>query len=178
MNDYLSKPIQPEELARVLDHWLAKKLDGEDGALLDAPAPSEPSMEPVARTADTAGEAPAEEVIFDRGGFLKRIMGDKSLARKMMNGFLADMPVQIEKLKAAIDAGDSRLAGRQGHRIKGAAGNLGGMALRGVAFSMERAGKAGDLEALRTLLPDLQRRFAELKDALENGDGKFEPEGR
>ena len=50
--------------------------------------------------------------------------------------------------------------------------------IQGVAFSMERAGKAGDLEAVRALLPDLQKRFAELKDALENGDWKPEPEGR
>jgi hypothetical protein len=47
------------------------------------------------------------------------------------------------------------------------------MALQGVAFSMERAGKVGDLEALRTLLPDLQKRFAEFKDALEDGNGKL-----
>ena len=76
-------------------------------------------------------------------------------------------------MKAAIGAGDSLLAGQQAHRIKGAAANLGGMALQAVAFSMERAGKGEDLEALRTLLPDLQKRFAELKDALENGDGRI-----
>jgi CheY-like chemotaxis protein/HPt (histidine-containing phosphotransfer) domain-containing protein len=175
MNDYLSKPIQPEELARALDHWLAKTLDGGDGdgALLGASAPSESSTAPPSRTGDTAGEAPEEGVIFDRDGFLQRVMGDESLARKVMNAFLADMPVQIEKMKAAIGAGDSPLAGQQAHRIKGAAANLSGMALQGVAFSMELAGRAGDLEALRTLLPDLQKRFAEFKDALENGDGKL-----
>jgi len=180
MNDYLSKPIQPEELARALDHWLAKTLDAEDGdgAVLDACAPSESSPGLPARSGDTMGEAPAEEVIFDRDGFLNRAMGDESLARKLMNGFLADVPVQIEKLKAAIDAGDSRLGGQQAHGIKGAAANLGGMALQGVAFSMELAGKAGDLEALRILLPDLQKRFAVLKDAMENGGGKFQSEGR
>ena len=124
------------------------------------------------------GEAPAEEVIFDRDGFLNRVMGDESLARKLMNGFLADVPVQIEKLKGTIVAGDGRLAGQQAHSIKGAAANLGGMALQGVAFSMELAGQAGDLEALRSLLPDLQKRFAELKDTMENGDGKFQSEGR
>ncbi len=91
-----------------------------------------------------------------------------------MNIFLGEMPVQIGKLKAAIVAGDSLLAGQQAHRIKGAAAELGGMAFQGVIFSMERAGKAGDLEALITLLPELQKRFVELKDALENGDGKLE----
>jgi len=180
MNDYLSKPIQPEELARALDHWLAKTLDGEDrdGAHLDASVSSESNTAPPVRSGDTMGEAPAEGVIFDRDGFLNRVIGDESLARKLMNGFLADVPVQIEKLKAAIEEGDSRLGGQQAHGIKGAAANVGGMALQGVAFSMELAGKAGDLEALRSLLPDLQKRFAVLKDAMENGDGKFQSEGR
>jgi CheY-like chemotaxis protein/HPt (histidine-containing phosphotransfer) domain-containing protein len=175
MNDYLSKPIQPEELARALDHWLAKKLDGEDDGrtLLEASAPSESGTALRVSTRDTAGEAPAEEVIFDRDGFLERVMGDESLARKVMNAFLADMPIQIEKMKDAIGAGDSLLAGQQAHRIKGAAANLGGMALQGVAFSMERAGKVGDLEVLGTLLADLQNCFVEFKDALENGDGKL-----
>ena len=180
MNDYLSKPIQPEELSRTLDRWLEKSLDerGAAGALPETSTPARSGEAPAVQTADPSKEAPAEAVIFDREGFMKRIMGDESLARRLMNGFLGDMPVQIEKLKAAIVAGDSLLAGQQAHRIKGAAANLGGTALQGVAFSMERAGKAGDLEAVRTLLPDLQKRFAEFKDALENGDGKPEPEGR
>ena len=169
MSDYLSKPIQSGELARALDHWLAKKLDGEDGhgAFLDASAPSESSTAPRAPTRDTSGEAPAEEVIFDRDGFLKRVMGDESLARKLMNGFLADMPVQLEKMKAAIGAGDSPLAGQQAHQIKGAAANLGGMALQGVAFSMERAGKAGDLKTLEALEPQLVEQFEKLREFLK-----------
>jgi len=165
MDDHLSKPVQPEELARALDHWLTKTLDGDNGygAVLDASVPSESSR-----------EAGAEEVIFDREGFMERVMGDESLAKRLTNRFLADMPVQIEKLKATIGAGDSLLAGQQAHQIKGTAANLGGLSLQGVAFSMERAGKAGDLETLRTLMPALQKRFAVLKDAIENGGGKSE----
>jgi HPt (histidine-containing phosphotransfer) domain-containing protein len=82
-------------------------------------------------------------VIFDRDGFLKRIMGDVDLARTLADAFLGDMPAQIEQLKTAIATGDIRLAGRQAHRIKGAASNVGGMALQRVAFSMELAAKTG-----------------------------------
>jgi CheY-like chemotaxis protein len=175
MSDYLSKPIQPEELSGALERWLGKLWDERDaaGAPPETSTPARFDEAPAAQTADTSKAAPAEAVIFDREGLMKRIMGDESLAGRLMNVFLADMPVQIEKLKAAIVEGDSLLAGQQAHRIKGAAATLGGMALQGVAFSMERAGKAGDLEALRTLLPELQKRFVELKDALENGNGKL-----
>ena len=180
MNDYLAKPIQPEELARALERWLEKTLNDRDaaGASTDISPCTESGVVPSAQSGDPSGATGVEAVIFDREGFMKRIMGDEALAGRLMNGFLADMPVQIEKLKATIDAGDGLLAGQQAHRIKGAAANLGGVALQGVAFSMERAGKAGELETLRALLPDLRRRFAELKDALENGDGKRQTEGR
>jgi HPt (histidine-containing phosphotransfer) domain-containing protein len=48
----------------------------------------------------------------------------------------------------------------------GAAATMSGDALRAVAFDMEQAGKTGNVEALRTLLPELEQRFAELKEVL------------
>ncbi len=61
---------------------------------------------------------------------------------------------------------DSAVAVGQAHRIKGAAATMSGDALRAVALDMEQAGKTGNVEALRTLLPELEQRFAELKDVL------------
>jgi hypothetical protein len=42
-----------------------------------------------------------------------------------------------------------------------------GEALREMAFELEEAGKAGDLAALKTLLPEAHKHFAWLKDAME-----------
>jgi CheY-like chemotaxis protein len=145
MNDYLAKPIQTEEFAGTLERWLGKPLDEGDAAGIspEASSPAKSVEASPAQTGNTSGAAPAEAVIFDRDGFLKRIMGDVDLARTLADAFLGDMPAQIEQLKTAIATGDIRLAGQQAHRIKGAASNVGGMALQGVASSMELAGKAG-----------------------------------
>ena len=111
--------------------------------------------------------SPAEAVIFDREGFLKRIMGDVDVARTLAEGFLEDMPAQIEQLKTAIATGDIRLAGQQAHRIKGAASNVGGVAVQGVASSMERAGKAADVKTLGSLMPRLEEQFEALRESIK-----------
>jgi len=105
-------------------------------------------------------------VIFDREGFLKRVMGDAGLARELAELFLKDMPGQVEQLKVAIATGDMRLGGQQAHRIKGAASNVGGVALQKVAHSMEVAGKGGDLKRLGSLIPELEEQFELLKQSI------------
>jgi HPt (histidine-containing phosphotransfer) domain-containing protein len=98
---------------------------------------------------------------------LKRIMGDESLAKTLKNRFLVDMPAEMEQLKAAIVAGDVRLAGQQANRIQGAASNMGGIALQRLAYSMELAGQAGDLKALGAMKPGLEEQFQNPRESLK-----------
>ena len=72
-------------------------------------------------------------------------MNDEDLARVVTESFLDDIPRQIEALRGYLDAWDAPGAERQAHTIKGASANVGGEALRALAFEMEKAGKAGDL---------------------------------
>jgi CheY-like chemotaxis protein/HPt (histidine-containing phosphotransfer) domain-containing protein len=169
MNDYLAKPFRPEELARALDRWLGKAADDRDadGAL----AKTSPTVQPGETSAKQTGSPPnlasVGEMVFDRDGFMSRIMGDVELARALTEGFLADIPAQIELLKAAVASGDGRLAGQLGHRIKGAAANMGGIGLQRLAHSMELAGKEGALKKLEALMPQVVEQFEFLRGALE-----------
>jgi HPt (histidine-containing phosphotransfer) domain-containing protein len=96
-----------------------------------------------------------------------RLLGDETLAREIVAGFLTDMPVQIERLKRHVAQGDAVAAGAQAHSIKGAAANVGGMALSAAAFELEQAGRAGRVDAVAALVPELDRQFDRLKEALE-----------
>jgi len=86
--------------------------------------------------------------------------------------FRTDTPRQIQALKDLLQAGDASGAERQAHAIKGVAGNLGGEALRAVAFEMEEASRAGDLDAVQTRMAELESQFERLKQAItpENWD--------
>jgi HPt (histidine-containing phosphotransfer) domain-containing protein len=106
-------------------------------------------------------------VVFDRAGMLERLMDDEELAGTVVRGFLADVPRQIEALGAYLQSGEAAGAERQAHTIRGAAANVGGEALRGVAFEIEKAGKAGDLRAANALRADLAAAFDRLREEME-----------
>ncbi len=114
---------------------------------------------------ESSGSVP-NGAVFDREGFLTRAMNDMVLAKKVLDAFLADIPVQIDRLREAVAAGDTSRAGSQGHRINGASSNVGGISLQRVAHSLEQAGKAGDLKNLQELMPRLEEQFETLKEVL------------
>jgi CheY-like chemotaxis protein/HPt (histidine-containing phosphotransfer) domain-containing protein len=155
MNDYVSKPIVPQVLANALEKWLPKGTP--------PPAVQRPGK-PKARVAVKPGKT--KEAVFDEAGVMSRLMDDAALARKVIKGFLDDIPKQIEALKQHLEEDDVELVERQAHTIKGASANLGGEAVRAVAFEIEKAAKAGDLEAVATRLPDLESQFALLSKAM------------
>jgi CheY-like chemotaxis protein/HPt (histidine-containing phosphotransfer) domain-containing protein len=157
MNDYLTKPVSPQALVEALDKWLPK----EPAAAATKQAIGEP--EEVVPVPAKESEVP----VFDKADMMARLMDDEDLARKVAGGFLEDIPRQIEVLKGYLEAGDAPGAERQAHSIKGASANVGGQALRSVAFTMEKAGKAGDLESITARLPDLEVQFARLKAEME-----------
>ena len=98
---------------------------------------------------------------------ISRLMDDRDLARAVAEGFLEDIPRQIEAPRGYLEAGDARGAGSQAHKIKGASANVGGEALRAVAFEMEMAGKAEDLAAVKARMTDLEAQFDRLKEAMK-----------
>lgn len=80
--------------------------------------------------------------------------------------FLEDIPEQMVGLKEPIDRGDAEKAGAQAHKIKGAAANVGGVAMSTVALEMESAGKRGDLAHLTAMMPVLENEFERLQQAM------------
>jgi HPt (histidine-containing phosphotransfer) domain-containing protein len=104
-------------------------------------------------------------LIFDKAGMMVRMMDDENLARVVIGGFLQDLPRLIEALRGDLESGDVLRTERQAHTIKGASANVGGEALRAVAFEMEKAARAGDLKSVMARLPELEHQVARLKDA-------------
>ena len=154
MNDYLTKPIERPALVAVLEKWL--KPNGEEEHAV--------ASEPEERVAISNDEK--ELVVFDRAAFMNRMEDDADLARTVVDGFLEDMPGQITQLKNHLAVGDACLVEQQAHKIKGASAVVAGEALRAVAWAMEQAGKAGDLNAVGSRVSDLDEQFNALKEAI------------
>ncbi len=159
MSDYIPKPVDPEKLQQILEQWLpdqCKQDDVEDTSSVDAIALETQSEN------EFAGES-----VFDFDAFSNRMMGDEDLMRTVVDVFLEDMAVKIEKVRKTVAAGDVQGTGMLGHTIKGATANVGGMAMSLLAQKMEKAGRGGDLETARLALPQLERRFVELRIAMQ-----------
>ncbi|MBI5593195.1 MAG: transporter substrate-binding domain-containing protein [Deltaproteobacteria bacterium] len=156
MNDYIAKPVDLRVLADVLDQWLVVR---------DERGRSEPEK---SRTMENNPEdGRGLDNIFDREALINRLMGDKDFVITVIEGFLIDMPKQITILKEFVQLGQARQASAQAHKIKGAADNVGSPALKEIAHAMEQAGKAEEIHLLNTLMSELEKRFEQLKQAME-----------
>ncbi len=188
MNDYLAKPVMPDKLAEVLERVLHRtEMEAIAAPLLEpaSPAGSAGAEKRVERTSaywdpirhqrdSTVGSisnpSPRGEAVFDRQALTNRLMGDEQLAMQIVEVFLSDTPVQIENLKKAVADGDIRLAEQLSHRIKGAAANIGGIALQHAALAVEMAGRDKDIQKIVQLLPDLVEHYRRLEIALRDTD--------
>jgi len=139
MNDYLTKPINPKELADTMNKWLHKEV----------------SLEGKMQTENTQSNSG----VFDRQGLMERVLGDEELAKELIMSFLEDTPAQIGNLKEMIEAGVVADAERLAHSIKGASANLGGDALRAASYEVEKAAKTGNCDSAMKLVPELERQF-------------------
>jgi len=162
MNDYIAKPVDPYALAEALEKWLPK----EKGTQYPTDGEESVSQTRRARKAGGKKESDIEDSqrpVFDKAGMLDRMMGDEDLARMVIETFLDDFPKQVEALRGFFAASDVSGTERQAHTIKGAAANIGGEALRALAFKMEKTAKAGKLDEVRDRLPEMIAQFELLK---------------
>ena len=179
MNDYVSKPISPNALAEALDKFLPKEKDEGNKVLSAECLGLSKTISPIREFGDDKTGALGDDkkhsalstqhsespLIFDKAGMMVRMMDDENLARVVIGGFLQDLPRLIEALRGDLESGDVLRTERQAHTIKGASANVGGEALRAVAFEMEKAARAGDLKSVMARLPELEHQVARLKDA-------------
>jgi CheY-like chemotaxis protein/HPt (histidine-containing phosphotransfer) domain-containing protein len=159
MNDYIAKPVSPQALAEVLEKWLPKENDDRCAGMT--------------KKKETEKDLSHSLLIFDRAGMMTRLMDNEKLARTVVEGFIEDIPLQIEALRGYLETGDAAGAERQAHTIKGASANVGGERLRAAALEMEIAGKAGDINTINACMAELEMQFDLLSQAMKKEKGSI-----
>ncbi|MCF6355731.1 MAG: response regulator [Candidatus Polarisedimenticolaceae bacterium] len=150
MDDYIAKPVDPARLRRVLEQWLPDRCFR------------------IAESDGAGGTPSLAESIFDYTAMSERVMGDKALIRAVAEAFLKELPLQIEQLKAALQADDTAQMAALAHKIRGAALNVGGMVLSSSAHAIEQAGRREEPEMLCQALLELEQHAAQLVAAIED----------
>ncbi|OZA30035.1 MAG: histidine kinase, partial [Hydrogenophilales bacterium 17-61-9] len=155
MDDYLSKPVQLTELKEMLEKWLP--------IVTSDPIPAETA------STDTAPPAPpiAGASVTVDVNVLKALIGDdEALIREFLHDFCISAAKIAVELRAACAAGQIMAAGTAAHKLKSSARSVGALALGELCAGMEKAGKAGDTEALAVLLPRFELELADVEHYL------------
>jgi signal transduction histidine kinase/DNA-binding response OmpR family regulator len=145
MDDYLCKPVNPQELCDILEKWVAKQ----NYSLQEETTVSD--IKPV-------------QDIFDKASLIDRLMGDEELANKILGEFLEDVRRMITALKEALDNDDASLVQHRAHTLNGASATVGAVALQEMAHHIEVAGEAGDLDKAGSLVTKINEQLEMLSD--------------
>ena len=161
MNDYLAKPIEPEQLWNMLLRWVAP---GEHSINLadEASAPdADDTVLPVIEGLDT-----------DRG--FRLALEDKALYVRLLQSFAKGYRDFIKQLNTALQQGDAETSIRLVHSLKGSAGQIGAVALATLAQNYElqlrqaldasltlQYPDAALTDTLTSMLEQLEKRFIE-----------------
>ncbi len=143
MDDYLTKPIEPAALLKVLNRYLPKV--GAVAEQPDAPPPLGPAAEPL--------DLPQ---VFDPEAFLQRLMGNRKAAANILCIFLETAPAVLAELQQAVVTGTPEQAARQLHLFSGSSATVSGLRLSGQARALEQQLKESGLAAVSAGLPQLQ----------------------
>ncbi len=109
----------------------------------------------------TMSEAP---ILSDR---LEQLLGSETaVIKEIADNFRAVAPQDMDRLQAALEAGDNAQVVQWAHKAKGAASNVGGERLREIAWQMESGARDGNLDVCRGLLPGLRSAFAQVVAAM------------
>jgi HPt (histidine-containing phosphotransfer) domain-containing protein len=146
MSDYISKPVDPRQLATTLAKWTAQsKLSG-----------------PQTDAASAAAGIP----VFDEGELLERLMGDRKLAQRLVDSFIQDAPAKLANLDQLIRDADSTGVRAAAHALKGATANLSARALKELAVQMQEAATKGELPVCAALAAAMQTEFQRFQSTL------------
>jgi two-component system sensor histidine kinase/response regulator len=189
MNDHVAKPIEPDELWRVIARWVAPRpaVSAEAVASSENCAPAAPRYaspdDPRTGAANAvegpregpAAHAPAlpeqiEGLDIETG--LRHLLGRPALYLSVLQLFTSDQAGTPEAVARAMGLGERKEAVRLAHTLKGVSGTIGATALAVQAAALERAllGEGEDWDApLRSVRERLAPLLAALKIHFEWG---------
>jgi HPt (histidine-containing phosphotransfer) domain-containing protein len=159
MDDYVSKPVHPAELTRVVTRWLFS----------DATAP-EPRDTRSGHT--TCRESPHTEVDEVLDGVTIGQLRDtltSQMREELVEAFEQSLPKCVADIEAAGRSGDQLELRRTAHLLKGTSATLGAARLRLSCQKLEHSGRGQDASVSEVELVQLRATADEARQALREG---------
>jgi CheY-like chemotaxis protein len=166
MDDYLSKPVRPEDIRGVIERWATiaatetttptPQVSQTETATAATPTPTNP-------TAVEVGPPPVDmERLHDFTS------GNPEDLRDLINLYLKQTSEQVTQLLAAVQAGSAADVRRLAHSCAGASATCGMGAILPPLKELERDGEAGQLHHAADLSRSVEHEFNRIRIFLEN----------
>jgi signal transduction histidine kinase/CheY-like chemotaxis protein/HPt (histidine-containing phosphotransfer) domain-containing protein len=166
MDDFLTKPIEMQQLDQILRRWIPeeKQIELEQGEEWETPPAAAPKD-------DEAPIIPGVNVPLG----LKHIGGSVAVYRDLLSDFCADAKEMIHKIRHDAKVADFDMYTVHVHAMKGASRSIGATEFSEFAEQMEEAGRKGQLDLIRErtggLLESLDTLVRNIYAAVMSGEG-------
>jgi HPt (histidine-containing phosphotransfer) domain-containing protein len=146
MNDYVSKPVNLEDLEKVLSRWLGSGASPPEHARLDR------------------GPDKVSASAFRRDKLLTMLGNDERLFTDIVGMFLDDLPRHVRALEDGLTNRDRIALQRISHTLRGSAGTVCAEGLQEVARQIETASEKGNLEHIEELVETMKREVSSFRE--------------
>ncbi|TYT74025.1 response regulator [Desulfobotulus mexicanus] len=170
MDDFISKPVELPDLARILEKYLPLNNETEKAPL----RPEENNQKKTKETTrtsqmpeDIANATETDPLIFDYGGFLKRFMNDQAIVDKVLSICMESLPQRMEDLKTALKANDLANVHLLTHTLKGKTANIHAATFSSLAGEMEKNAESGNMDEVGKQMTGLEDAYEKLKNEVE-----------
>jgi CheY-like chemotaxis protein len=154
MDDYLAKPIRPEDVRQVVERW------GPVFQTAAAPASAAPAS-------SHPGSTPSEEPAVDMKRLMEFAEGDMDNLRELVSLYLQQTAQQLNQIRTALAAGNAAEVRRIAHSCAGASATCGMRRITPLLRQMEARAEAGDLSALPQLLAQAEHQFQQIQSQVQ-----------
>jgi|GEM_PF-2424684 len=172
MDDYISKPIVPDEMYRAIERFPAISAPTDAGA-------KDLGLNGAAQAARDAGskrsEAPTESTVLttlpaiDWAVARARLPGSDAERNEFAVLLRTETKTQLRDIHRAIELRDSKLLRHSAHTMKGCASCFGAEPLVQAALALEILGRAESFDGIGEMLPRLEQELARVLAALDVG---------
>ncbi len=137
MDDYISKPIQPQDLFAAIERWAG-------GTARPAEA-----AQPAAPESDAQAPINLEEALIHFGD-------DREMFLELLDEFVEQLPGKLNGLRAALHDADTRALTQVAHNLKGLASTFGADQMTDCARQLEAGSAGGDLSQAGALIAGIE----------------------
>ncbi len=162
MDEYVSKPVDPKVLYRLIDSYPARVPLTVSPGVATKYSASEARMTNQESGPTEEGDSPVDWKVAQA-----LTGGDADLLDELISLFPVESAKHLAAVRAGIDAEDADQLTRGAHSLKSAAGFFGAKMLVASALEMENLGRASSIAEARDRLPALEQETTRLNQALE-----------